>query len=222
MHYISEQEIRKALVAQLNRPTKTNALVLEELGIHHGASRIDVARIGKFFEGYEIKSDFDTFHRFESQFIHYVSVFDRITIVVGEKHEKEAVKTTPLWCGIYVANRNPQGVITFKRTRIAAKNPLQDSGALLRLLWKEEAISFLQDFRRNSEVPINQARKSEIYDFLKSAASPKVIRIQVLKRLKSRGNWITDQKPSIAVGYWPPASKKISYRDLQALCCNLE
>lgn len=46
-------------------------LVVEELGLFHGASRVDLAVVGRSLHGYEIKSDRDSLDRLEQQAADY-------------------------------------------------------------------------------------------------------------------------------------------------------
>jgi hypothetical protein len=62
-------DIRLALHAKRLRRLKThpNTLVIDELGLAHAKSRIDVAVINGCIHGYEIKSDKDTLDRLSKQ-----------------------------------------------------------------------------------------------------------------------------------------------------------
>lgn len=139
---ISEAEIRSALLKRLTRVQKTS-YVQQELRVDNGSSRIDIAVIGKKLIGYEIKSDADTFQRFSNQIHSYNRIFDHITLVCGSKHAEAAEKVIPAWWGLFVAQRNQDGVVVLDKIRDACKNPKQDSFSLASMLWKEEAIQFL-------------------------------------------------------------------------------
>jgi hypothetical protein len=58
--------------------------IIEELGVVHGKSRIDIAVINGLMHGYEIKSDKDTLQRLPEQMNMYNSVFNKVTLVVGK------------------------------------------------------------------------------------------------------------------------------------------
>lgn len=57
--------IREALKRLLeNRHAKDKKVrIIEELGVHHGTARIDIAVVNGIMHGYEIKSDQDTLQR---------------------------------------------------------------------------------------------------------------------------------------------------------------
>jgi hypothetical protein len=141
---ISENEIRAALLKQLIRRAKTSR-VQEELRIEQGASRIDVAVIGKRLLGYEIKSDSDTFLRFSNQIHSYNRVFDEITLICGSKHVVAAELVIPSWWGLILAQRNAMGAVTLEKLRGASTNAKQDAFSLASMLWKEEALQFLDN-----------------------------------------------------------------------------
>lgn len=140
---ITETEIRSALLKQLSRRAKTSS-VQEELRIEQGSSRIDIAVIGRRLVGYEIKSDADTFQRFSNQIHSYNRVFDEITLVCGPKHIEAAQMVIPSWWGLMVAQRDAKGGVVLEKLREAGTNAKQDPFSLASLLWKEEALQFLE------------------------------------------------------------------------------
>src|SRR3990167_10801492 len=87
--------------------------IFEELGVAHGAARVDIAVVNGIMHGYEVKSDLDTLRRLPEQIEVYNSVFDKMTLVVGKSHLYEAIKIIPDWWGVVVAKVDENGVVTF-------------------------------------------------------------------------------------------------------------
>ncbi len=128
---------------QIHHAQDKKVRIIEELGISHGAGRIDIAVINGLMHGYEIKSDLDTLQRLPEQIELFNAVFDKITLVVGKNHLFEAINMIPDWWGIVIA-KNSNGQVSFNRIRDEELNREQDSLSLARLLWKEEALGILE------------------------------------------------------------------------------
>ncbi len=115
------------------------AEILEELGVRHGTSRIDIVVINGILHGYEIKSDRDTLKRLPEQMAEFNAVFDKLTLVVGKRHLYDAVNIIPDWWGIIVAKIDVNCKVFFQTIREAEDNQDQVGVSIARLLWKEEA-----------------------------------------------------------------------------------
>ena len=74
-----------------------------EVGIRHGAGRIDILVAGSDLHGYEIKSDRDSLRRLSRQIPLFSSVLERMTLVVGVSHEETVRRVIPPWWGLVVA-----------------------------------------------------------------------------------------------------------------------
>jgi hypothetical protein len=138
--------IRTALKKQLagRHAQDEKVRIIDELGISHGASRIDIAVVNGIMHGYEIKSDQDTLQRLPEQIEIFNAVFDKMTLVVGKSHLYGAVNMIPDWWGILVAKITDDH-ISFNRIREDDFNYGQDGLSIARLLWKEEALRILED-----------------------------------------------------------------------------
>jgi hypothetical protein len=143
---LSEFEIRNALRLHLAATACTTAVVREELPI--GRSRIDMARLGASIEGFEIKSDFDSFQRLPTQVDSFSSVFDSLTLVTGSSWAAEAEREVPKCWGLMVASRITTKAgkerVMLREHRPALANPSQSSTALAAMLWKQELLEALQ------------------------------------------------------------------------------
>lgn len=146
MHQTNDTVIRQALVSRLKEEytTQPDYRVIPELGLWHGAARIDVAVVNGVLHGFEIKSDRDTLMRLPEQREAYNSVFDKVTLVVGSKHFVDAFKIIPDWWGVEIAHTDKNGAIFFNTIREAKNNPVQDNISIARLLWRHEALDLLE------------------------------------------------------------------------------
>ncbi|WP_049775114.1 sce7726 family protein [Hyphomicrobium denitrificans] len=139
-----DSDVREALRARLGaeHAGASDTRLVEEMGIWSGTVRIDVAVINGELSGYELKSDSDTLERLPAQADIYGKVFDRMTLVVGSKHAKKALKIIPKWWGCLEA-RVSDNRLVLKHKRKARINPGRDAKIIAQLLWKEEALAIL-------------------------------------------------------------------------------
>jgi hypothetical protein len=181
--------IRTALKSKLlSRYAKDpSTLIVDELGLRHGAARIDVAVINGVIHGFELKSDCDTLNRLPSQVKIYNSVLDRITLVVGNRHLEKGISLVPDWWGIKLAEPCARGAIRFTEIRRPQGNPFQDIIAVCKLLWREEALTLLEELDRAEGV--RRKPRAMIYAKLAEAGDPDLIRSRVRHQLRSRTHW---------------------------------
>jgi hypothetical protein len=129
------------------------------MGVWSGAVRVDIAVINGKLWGYELKSNSDTLERLPRQAEIYGKIFDRMTLVVGDRHIEKALAAIPCWWGCMVASMQDFGVL-LKWKRRPRSNPCLDLDILVQMLWKEEAIAILEKYglakgwrsRRASEI----------------------------------------------------------------------
>ena len=142
---LDDPHIRSALRSKLLRDHSNNrdTALMEELGLCRGRVRVDLAVVDAQMHGYEIKSDRDNLSRLDNQAEVYAKVFDRITLVVGDKHVERASDAVPAWWGILHVTRSTRG-LTFRTARRAEKNPQRDPRSLVELLWRDDAIRLLE------------------------------------------------------------------------------
>ncbi len=117
--------------------------IIEEMGVWSGTVRIDLAVVNGELTGYEIKSDRDSLERLPLQADIYSRVFDKLFLVVGERHLKKAESHVPDWWGIRVARKTGDGV-DLSDFRSAATNPNPDPYLVAEMLSKIEAIAVLE------------------------------------------------------------------------------
>lgn len=191
-----DRDVRKALHSKVLREHHgdTNTLVLDELGLRHGAVRVDVAVVNGYLHGFEIKSDSDTLERLPSQVAIYNAVLDRATLVVGEKHVEKARAHIPDWWGIKVVTAGPRGGIEFANVRTPKLNASIDAVALAELLWRPEAIEILRSL--GAPDPLLRKPRAVLYKFLADNVELQELRSLIRQRLKARASWRGRRPPS--------------------------
>lgn len=191
--FTNDKVIRVALRRNLENELKgsTDFRVIEELGITHGAARVDMAVVNGVIHGYELKSDLDSLNRLPDQMRIYNSVLDQVTLVVGKNHLHEAIKIVPEWWGITIAKIvKPNGTVSFYQIREAERNPNQDRIAFASLLWRDEALNILEE--RGQAQGVRSKTRKVIYERLTEVLDHKTLGAKVRERLCARVNWRSD------------------------------
>jgi hypothetical protein len=175
------EAIRDALVVHL-RGRRHRARFISEMGLNHGAARIDLAVIDVSLDGYEIKSSQDDLRRLEGQAIAYGQVFDRLTLVGTERHLEPAARVVPAWWGLTLVDVS-RSVI--EPLRHAGRNPTADPASLVRLLWHSELEAVLEagTGRRPSGV------SAVLRQRLVAEMPPDEVRAVVRRCLTTRASW---------------------------------
>ncbi|MCK4553491.1 sce7726 family protein [Candidatus Parcubacteria bacterium] len=189
----NDQDIRVALRKILDKSCQEepNTKIIEELGITHGAARVDIAVVNGDIHGYELKSDKDTLNRLPGQIEIYNSVLDRVTLVVGKNHLHEAVKIIPEWWGITIAKIiNYDQTVSLYNIREPKQNPKPDYIAIAALLWREEALSILEEL--NKADGVRSKTRSIIYGRLAKELTGQKLKERVRECLRTRTNWRSD------------------------------
>lgn len=182
-------DIRDALKRKLRScyANDPSTVIVDELGLRHGIARVDVAVINGLIHGFELKSDRDTLRRLPAQMRVYNSVLDRITLVVGQRYLEIATSLIPEWWGILLAEVGKTGELNIREVREPHDNLFQDIVAVSKLLWRNEALSLLEEFGEAESV--RWKRRAMIYERLAEVAEPDLIRFQVRHRLRTRTSW---------------------------------
>lgn len=187
---MNDRDIRTVLKEELMRRNAKDddTLVLDELGIRHGAARIDLVVVNHQLHGYEIKSDLDSLRRLPDQIKAYSSVMDRVTLVVGYRHAYDALRMVPEWWGVRLAEmKKRSGTVVLSDARPARNNPKVDLNAVAALLWRNEALAVLEEIGAASGV--RSKRRSKIYRRLVNSSDPDFLRFKIRQQLKSRQGW---------------------------------
>lgn len=184
-----DTDIRVALHAKRLRRVKAQAdtLVIDELGLAHAKSRIDVAVINGCIHGYEIKSAKDTLDRFATQIDIYRQTLQKLTIVAAPKHVAGIMSHAPEWCGVIAAEQGPRGGISFHVLRNAAANPEIDPVMMAHLLWRDEVIELL-DQAGYAPKELRRPRK-QLYETLCEAMTLREITASIRAFMVQRRTW---------------------------------
>jgi hypothetical protein len=185
--------IRAALLPRLSSIVSLEAdcVLIEEMGIEHGSSRIDIAAIGSLVHAFEIKAGRDSLTRLQHQVTHYDKLVDFAYLVVAENHLESATLILPDHWGLIVAMSAPVG-IEFTVERNARKNHNRVPECLARLLWRDEALATLVSLGLDRGIRRKPART--LHSRLAAAVDLDVLSALVLNCIRRRDNWGERQK----------------------------
>jgi hypothetical protein len=184
-----DSDIRLALHAKHLRRLKArpDTLVIDELGLAHARSRIDVAVINGNLHGYEIKSAKDTLDRLGSQIGIYRQTLQKLTIVAAPKHVDGVLAQAPEWCGIIEAAQGPRGGVCFDVVRNARANPDIDPVMMAHLLWRTEVMDLLLQI---GYAPRELRRpRRQLYEMLCETLTLREITASIRSFMKQRQTW---------------------------------
>jgi hypothetical protein len=186
---IGDLELRNAVKRSLLDPlcNDPTTLVIEELGLRHGAGRIDIAVVNGDLHGYELKSDHDTLRRLPRQVGVYNSVLDRVTLVVTSHHLPQASQMIPQWWDVLLAEGNSPGEITFRIVQAGGPNPDISALAVVKLLWRDEALGLLEGL--GAAEGLRSKPRRVIYGRLVELLDLHEIRTHVRNQLRARKDW---------------------------------
>jgi len=184
-----DTDIRIALHAKRLRRVKAQAdtLVIDELGLAHAKTRVDVAVINGCIHGYEIKSAKDNLSRLATQIDIYRQTLQKLTIVAAPKHIVGIMGLAPEWCGVIAADQGPRGGIKFQVLRNAAANPEIDPVMMAHLLWRNEVIELLDQ----AGYPAKELRRprKQLYETLCEAMTLREITASIRAFMIQRRTW---------------------------------
>ena len=186
---IGDGELRNAVKRSLLAPLckDPSILVIDELGLRHGAGRIDIAVVNGDLHGYELKSDHDTLRRLPKQIGVYGSVLDRVTLVVTQHHFLQAIQMIPSWWDVLLAESVHAGDVTFQIIRAGGVNPNISALAVAKLLWRDEALRLLEV--HGAAKGLRSKPRRIIYAHLAELLDLHQIRTYVRNQLRARKDW---------------------------------
>lgn len=173
---------------------RKDTLVIDELGLNHGKCRADIAVVNGHLIGYEIKSNNDSLRRLKGQVEYYNTVFDKISVIVGDRHINSIQSHIPKWWGVIVSVKGPRGAVNFDLIRKAKTNKSIDQISIARLLWRDEVIEILRKYKVPNKI-LRQPRAS-LYEHLVSILNICELRKAVRAYFKKRKNWRCPASPS--------------------------
>lgn len=186
---MKDSDIRAALKYNLLKrySRDPNTVIIDELGLNNGSSRIDVVLVNGIIHGFEIKSDCDSLSRLPVQISSYCSIFDRITLIVGYKLAGEALKMIPKWWGVKLAEQLSNGRVVLSEARNPKNNPRKEKLSIVKLLWRNEALELLEEI--DSIKGMQSKPKKFIYERIAEIGQLEVICSKVRHQLKNRKDW---------------------------------
>lgn len=181
-----EIDIRNALRDQVRsqHAHESDTLILDELGLCQGISRVDIAAINGSLHGYEIKSPNDTLERLPSQKEVYGKSLDYVTLVTAREHLSKAQKIVPKWWGLVIPTRQGSA-IDFELIREPQRNKEVDRFALVQLLWRDETLRELETL--GVDRGLRSKPKQVLWDCLANCVELAVLGVIVRTALKRRG-----------------------------------
>lgn len=181
--------IRTAMLNKLrgSHSDQANVKIVQEMGVWAGTVRVDIAVLNGEMAGYELKSDSDTLVRLPLQAEIYSRVFDRMTLVVGDRHFGKAAEIVPKWWGIVKAVECMDG-IKLRQARPSLKNRAQEPYLIAELLRKDEALLILEQF--GLAVGWRSKKVRAIHERLSEELPLRVLRNKVRETLKARTGWL--------------------------------
>jgi len=184
-----DRDVRDAILSRLNADHENDAdtRIVEEMGVWAGSVRVDVAVINGELSGYELKSDRDTLARLPLQADIYSRVFDKMYLVVGERHAPKARRIIPRWWGVIVA-KSKNGAITLSEVREAKANPSPEPFLISQLMWKEEALAVLE--RHGLAKGWRSKTADAIHRHLSESLTAEQLSEAVRSTLKARIGWL--------------------------------
>jgi hypothetical protein len=187
---IYDYHIRKALIANFaNIPCfqTGDTVVIHELDVCGGTSRIDIAVVNGQLHGYEIKSQQDNLMRLETQIEDYSQIFDTMTIVITENHIGKVVELVPDWWGIQYVTGDPENLDIYTK-REARKNESINSYQLAQLLWRDELFMLLKEKVKQTNGFASKTRR-QLAQLVTDYISFDEIEKYIKSILKSRIEW---------------------------------
>jgi hypothetical protein len=182
---LAEKEIRASLAQHLSRSEPGVHVVQEFAG---AGGRLDVLAASRSsLQGFEIKSDYDTLGRVESQIAAFARYVDTLTFVAGRRHAFTLLRELPVWCGVKLAYRSGT-LVNIVELRACRENPLLDARSRLSLLWRDELLAISGDLARSGD------RRADIREKLLSGHSFDELRTRVSAALTQR--WRSVEQPA--------------------------
>jgi hypothetical protein len=181
-----DHQLRALLKDHLRPKTEPGDLVVDELLLAWGDVRADVARVNGHLEGFEIKAGRDTLQRLPSQVKAYDAVFDYSWMVTTQEHLKGVRAVVPASWGLLVA-KAVEGGVDLKVVRGAKPNRSQDPAHLVRLLWRDEVMSKLEELGLSRG--LKRKPKIELFEALAQAMPVPELSAYVRDCLKARRDW---------------------------------
>ena len=117
-YYFCERVIKYHFIRHLKN--RINHIVAFEMSI--GESRVDICRINGNSYAYEIKTEYDTFDRLETQMRDYLKTFEKVYVIVPKARIDDVKLHIPDSCGVISYKVNENMDVVFSYVKKATKN----------------------------------------------------------------------------------------------------
>lgn len=176
-------DVRNLVLSELNSlySDRNDTKIINEMGLIHGKSRIDIAVINETLHGYELKSESDSLRRLGRQVEYYSKIFERMTLIIDRKFLEPANTLIPKWWGISVLNSDYSKTVQIRKGR---KIKTRDYNSLLAILWKKE-LDGLVDYLDYPK-KYKKYRKDDLYRLILKDKRRDYIKIYIYRALKNR------------------------------------
>jgi hypothetical protein len=197
---VQEAAVRAAVARRIleDDPHGGDTRIVHELGLCQAQARIDVAAINGQLVGWEIKTRGDRLDRLPRQEAVYSRVFDQVWLVADVRHITPANSMIPQWWGVLEIACEVDGSCALRVARVGRTNPSVDLHALVRLLWRSEALEELD--RLGIADGVRHAPRRVLWPRLADAVPTLLtnedLRARVRQRLKERDGWRSDPRPT--------------------------
>lgn len=135
-YYYKNSIARKILIG---RHSVKNSTMFTEFRV--GVSKADCVIVNGISTCYEIKTDYDNLNRLTSQLESYVKIFDKVIVVVSEKHLDSVLNSAPELVGVILLNK--KGAFQEKRAAQLIDTNI-DVKVLMRSLRREEYVGLTE------------------------------------------------------------------------------
>ena len=165
------------------------SLVLDELDLCQGTSRVDMAVVNGWIHGYEIKSEQDTLERLPGQMDVYSRTLDYVSIVTNDRHLGAISALVPSWCGLTRASLESDEV-RLDVVRPPQQNTGIDAEAIVQFLWRDEALGILASLGLDRGMASKPRRA--LWKNLSESVPLDELQSLVRTALKDRQGWRSD------------------------------
>ncbi len=182
-HYRCEYVYKNAIATKLflSRHSFRTSFMTDEL--RSGTSRADVAILNGTSTVYEIKSEYDSFERLDSQLSDYKRIFDRIYVVTTDSKAAVACRVAAPTVGIIVMRDN--GSLGTVREAVSNKYNVNPDAVFDCMRQSEYCMALVQEFGLIPQVP-----NSKLYATAKEmfcSLPPTVAHDLMVEQIKRRG-----------------------------------
>lgn len=180
---LTDRRIRPGVLEWVR--SRHHGLVVEELGLHFGERRADVAALGEArWIGVEIKGQTDSLSRLKGQADAYGELFDECWLAAAPNHVNRALDLLPQWWGVLEASG---GQDPLRLVRQAGFSDAISPQARAKLLWRDEAYAALRE--HGEARGASKWRRGQLCEALATQFDEHLLREVVAGTLSSRVGW---------------------------------